>query len=281
MKSFLSMVENENVRGIALGKFDGMHLAHRALFTHLPPQSVLLCIESTGNLLTPHKELFSPYPIISVAFEEIMQWSGEYFMQILKDKFPLLQTIVVGYDFAFGKDRAFNASDLPHLFSGEVIIVPQFCINGIGVHSSLIREFIRYGDMENANAMLGRYYAIQGRVITGQNLGAKALYATINLHTQRYVLPQDGVYASFTRVNDEILPSVCFVGHRLSTDRAFSIESHILEKEIYLKSNVTDIYFVQKIRDNQSFSDLSLLKKRITQDIIESKQILSHVQIPS
>lgn len=275
MKSFLSMPQDKSILGIALGKFDGMHLGHQSLWKHLPKQSVLLCIENYGDSLTPYKEMYSPYPIVSINFEEIMQWDGRHFLDILMDKFPLLQKLVVGYDFVFGRDRAYKAEDLKHLFNGEVNIVPQFCINNISVHSSSIKTFINNGDMPNASAMLGRYYSIQGEVIKGQNLGSKALYATLNIQTHRYILPQNGVYASFTKIDNEILQSVCFVGNRLSTDGVFSIESHILDREISIKNGIANVYFVQKIRNNQKFNDLALLKEAISKDIIESKELLA------
>ncbi|MCX2716337.1 bifunctional riboflavin kinase/FAD synthetase [Helicobacter sp. MIT 21-1697] len=281
MKNFLSMPSDKEVQSLALGKFDGMHLAHKELFKYLDKKGALLCIEGKADSasLTPSKERYSPCVIIYVAFEEISQWSGEKFIITLKQKFPSLKRLVVGYDFHFGKNRAFSASDLYHLFVGEVIIMPEYRINGVGVHSSLIKEFVRYGDMDMAAAMLGRYYHLQGVIIKGQNLGSKRLYATINIQTQGYVMPQEGVYASFTKVNETIKPSVCFVGHRLSTDRHFSIESHILDEEIVCQSDMASICFVRKIRDNQSFSDLNLLKERISQDIITSKAILSTAQM--
>ena len=280
MSSFLSMPQDETLQGLALGKFDGMHLAHKALFAYLPPKSALLCIESKGEALTPYKESYSPYPIISINFEDIMQWNGAYFMEILQSKFPSLQCIVVGYDFAFGKNRAYSANDLTHFFNGKVVVVPQFCINGIGVHSSVIKTSIRNGNMFEAATMLGRYYQVRGSITTGQNLGAKSLYATINIHTQHYILPQNGVYASFTHINGELMPSVNFVGHRLSTDNAFSIETHIIDKELWdITDKEVEIYFVQKIRDNQKFANLEFLKKQITQDIRESKAILAQANI--
>ena len=66
MSSFLSMPQDETLQGLALGKFDGMHLAHKALFAYLPPKSALLCIESKGEALTPYKESYSPYPILKI-----------------------------------------------------------------------------------------------------------------------------------------------------------------------------------------------------------------------
>lgn len=292
MKSFSSMPPFDNINALALGKFDGMHLAHQALLEQLPPKSVILRIQSDAPALTPHKVSYSSFPIVSIAFSEIKQWSGKHFVNVLCEKFPHLQTIIIGYDFAFGKDRTCNANDLQRLFQGTVKIIPPFCINGVSVHSSTIKDALNCGDMESARAMLGRYYAICGHIITGQNLGSKALYATINIATQGYILPKDGVYASFTSFGDvgnladiehigdmrsELMPSVSFIGHRLSTDGAFSIESHILDRNITLQSTqhkVAHIHFIHRIRDNHTFDTLHLLKAQITRDIQQARQIL-------
>lgn len=274
MKKSLSMRSDKHITSIAIGKFDGMHLAHQELFKHLDSNGALLCIETKGVCLTPNRAKYCNIPIISIAFSEICELSGDKFMAMLLEHFPNLGRIVVGYDFCFGKDRAFNASDVKRFFDKEVIIVPQKLIDGIGVHSSLIKELIVCGDVSVANAMLGRFYSIEGEVIKGQNLGSKALYATINITTHNYVIPQEGVYASFSKVGNSIYKSVSFVGHRLSTDRAFSIETHLLDVSAVESTTMASICFVKKIRDNAHFSDLALLKQRIAQDIAESRQIL-------
>lgn len=283
MKSFLSIQEDRRITHLALGKFDGMHLAHRELFKHLGESGAIFCIESSGELLTPNKELYCDKEMIFVEFSDIEEWSGEYFIKVLKEKFRALQKLVVGYDFCFGKNRAWNAGDLVGLFGGEVVIVPEFRIQTQGVHSSVIKESIKQGDMQSSKAMLGRYYHIQGGIVSGQNLGAKQLYATINIETSRYVLPQNGVYASFTKLQNRIYKSVCFVGYRLSTDGAFSIETHILDGHFSSQDVVgvesVNVCFVEKIRDNRTFSDLSELKSRISKDILQAHSILDSASL--
>lgn len=210
-----------------------------------------------------------------------MEWG--IFCKKLKEKFRALEKLVVGYDFCFGKNRAWNAEDLADLFGGEVIIVPEFCIKDQVVHSSVIKQAIKQGDMKNAKALLGRYYHIQGRVVKGQNLGSTQLYATINIETSRYVLPQNGVYASFTKLQNRIYKSVCFVGHRLSTDGAFSIETHIIDKDFVAEDRISvdsvNVCFIEKIRDNRTFSDLGELKSRIAKDISQAHYILDSASL--
>ena len=283
MKSFLSMPEDRRITHLALGKFDGMHLAHKELFKHLGESGAVLCIESSGELLTPNKELYCDKEMIFVEFSDIAEWNGAYFVKKLKEKFRALEKLVVGYDFCFGKNRAWSAVDLVDLFGGEVVIVPEFCIKDQGVHSSVIKQAIKQGDMQSVGAMLGRYYHIQGGVVSGQNLGAKQLYATINIETSGYVLPQNGVYASFTKLQNRIYKSVCFIGQRLSTDGAFSIETHIIDKDFVAKDRVSagsiSVCFVKKIRDNRTFSDLGELKSRIAKDISQAHYILDSVSL--
>ena len=284
MKNFSSIRKNIHIEALALGKFDGMHLAHRILWGYLGKKGALLCIENKKeHYLTPRntKDIYTSYPLFYLPVRKVREKNGEEFVRVLCEKFPYLSRIVVGYDFRFGKNREFCANDLPKLFSKEVVIVPEYHIRGIGVHSTLIKDFIRIGDMAMANAMLGRLYCLQGKIIGGQNLGSKQLYATINLETKGYVIPQEGVYATLSEVDDRIYPSVSFVGHRLSTDRAFSIESHILEEVIVLKKQEAKIYFIQKIRDNQRFEHLNELKNRISQDIAHAKDIFVQTKLHS
>ncbi|TLD80093.1 bifunctional riboflavin kinase/FAD synthetase [Helicobacter sp. MIT 05-5293] len=284
MKSFLSMQKNYAIKSLALGKFDGMHLAHRILIKELYHQGALLCLEmEKEDCLTPknEKSLYTTLPIFYLPISKVRQKNGIEFVCLLRQKFPNLSKLVVGYDFRFGKDREFGANDLPKLFDKQVVIVPEYRINGVGVHSTLIKDFIRLGDMNMANALLGRLYCLYGKVVSGQNLGSKYLYATINIETKNYVIPQEGVYVSLSEVDQQVYPSVSFIGHRLSTDRRFGIESHILDKNITLRKKEARIYFVQKIRDNQVFEDLNELKKRIAQDIVQARDILALARLDS
>lgn len=285
-------VDFAHFTSLAIGKFDGMHRAHQQLFTHLDTQGALLCVrnkKSSIRELTPIYDMqqYSPCPIIMLELNEVKDMDAQHFINWLKENFTNLKRLVVGYDFRFGRQRAYGAYDLQKLFVGEVIIMPEYCLaqgeklENIGVHSRFIRDFLAQGDMFSCLMALGRYYHIRGHVISGQGIGAKQLYATLNLECNAYVLPQNGVYASFVRIGKEktsrIYLSVSFIGNRFSTDGAFSIESHILDSEFVLEERYASICFVQKIRDNAKFTDLNMLKERISMDITESTKILQAV----
>ncbi|PAF49930.1 riboflavin biosynthesis protein RibF [Helicobacter sp. 12S02232-10] len=277
MKSFFSISENLKITSVAIGKFDGVHLAHRKLFDLLDTNGCTLVIDKAGSeCITPLeiRQKLIPCPAYLLPFKEIHSWDGKEFIHFLCQKLPHLKRIVVGYDFRFGKNKNYGADDLKSLFKGEVVIVPEIKIEGIPLHSSIIRELIGFGDIFLANKLLGRNYELFGKVVSGQNLGSKELYPTINIKTRLFVLPGNGVYASLTRIQSKVFPSVSFVGNRLSTDRNFSIESHLLDKEIVLDQKSIRIEFVQKIRDNKHFQSLPELKTQIGADIQNAKQIL-------
>lgn len=282
MLNTLSSRSASSITSLAIGKFDGMHLAHLQLLEQLDSQGAILSIHTShARALTPHKESYTHLPIFYVDLARIKNLSGEEFVAFLARHFGALKRIVVGYDFWFGKDRKCGASHLRALCEPlgiEVLIVPEYSVGGIGVHSSVIRERIIVGDLPTANLLLGRLYAIHATTTSGQNLGSRALYPTINLVCDAYILPQNGVYASVSSFDGVAYGSVSFVGHRVSTDGAFSIETHILGHSIPTLPAELTLGFVQKIRDNRHFSDLESLKAQIAHDITTATQMLSELK---
>ena len=115
----------KNSTAIAIGGFDGMHLGHQQLFSQLGRDGTIVVIETGYANLTPQKERenFSDYPIFFIDLDDIRHLDGEGFINFLKEKFPQLSKIVVGYDFHFGKDRKYSFDDLKSLFDGEFVLV--------------------------------------------------------------------------------------------------------------------------------------------------------------
>jgi len=208
-------------------------------------------------------------------FDVIKGLTPEAFVEKLKKDFPLLETIVVGYDFHFGKNKAGNAQVLRELCDKEVIVVEEVSIEGISVHSRTIKQYLKEGNIEMANTLLGREYSIEGDIISGQGLGKNELVATLNLSVQSYQLPLEGVYATRTKVDGEWLDSVSFLGHRVSTDGNYAVETHILGEDIGIVRGVAQIAFVAFMRENKKFESLDALKQQIQDDIDSAKKILA------
>jgi len=264
---------SNTIRSIAIGSFDGMHIAHQKLVEIV---DAIVIIERNTGYLTPgyKRALYTDKMCCFYFFDVIRSLNPETFVAKLKEDFPLLERIVVGYDFAFGQNKAGNAETLAMLFDKEVVVIDEISIEGISVHSRTIKAYLRAGNIEMANRLLGRYYNIEGYVIPGQGLGKKALVPTLNLKVEHYQLPLEGVYATRTKIGTEWFASVSFLGHRVTTDGTFAVESHILEKELGETEGELQLEFRGFIRENRKFDSLAQLKEQIEMDIESAKQFL-------
>ena len=289
MKKFSSISKNRRITNITIGKFDSIHLAHRALIEALDKNGAVIIIAFKGDssstnqyILTQHdKKRYISQPIYVIKFDKIKKLSGKKFLKYLQKKLPNLRKIIVGEDFRFGKNRTNSATDIPKISPLKVQILPEMRINGTPVHSQNIRAFLANGAVDSANLLLGRKYSIKGRVVKGQGIGAKSVFPTINALVRDYVLPQSAVYATRTRIKGKVYNSISFIGRRVSADNNFAIESHILgdfaPKASEILGKKIEIFFIQKIRDNAKFSDLNALKKQIEIDIKKARAILGKI----
>ncbi|MFK5881845.1 MAG: bifunctional riboflavin kinase/FAD synthetase [Sulfurospirillum sp.] len=270
MKHFTAL-KKDKIDSIAIGVFDGFHLGHKELLKRLTPNGAILIIYKEIANITPGftRERFSPYPCIFMKFASIKGLDCAEFISILMSHFPSLKKIVVGYDFKFGANRACDIYDLKQMFAGKIDVVDEFFIDGVSVHSSKIREFIKNGEIKKANTFLGREYSIVGKVIKGQGLGKKELFPTLNIEIQKYIMPKNGVYATRVLIEDKLYDSVTFIGIRESTDGNFACETHVIDKDISQIDEV-EIFFVDFIRENKKFDSLSELKDAIKKDITVS-----------
>ena len=268
----------KNIEAVAIGAFDGMHLAHQELFKQLGDNGAIVVIDKGSASLTPghFRCHYSSYPCCFLPLSKIRHLNAKGFVALLKQKFKNLQKIVVGYDFAFGKDRRYSPKDLMELFDGEVVVVDEVKIDDISVHSRIIKRLLKKGDIQMANRLLGRYYTIEGKRVAGQGIGKKELVPTINLKIKDFLLPKEGVYATLTKVGDFVYKSVSFVGHRISTDGSFAVETHILED--FCEDERVEIAFVKFMRENQKFDSLRHLRERIIKDIEVAKVFLKDVK---
>ena len=275
MPNFSTLLTKDNITAVAIGHFDGVHRGHKELLKRLGEYGGLVVIDKNKANITPglKRAEYSRYPCFLYDFNEIKGLSGDEFIALLKQDFKNLQKIVVGFDFRFGRGRAWDKYDLARIFDGEVVVVDEVCFDGMGVHSSAIREYIKQGEIYKANLLLGREYSIEGRVIKGQGIGSRELVPTLNLDVKSYLLPCEGVYATRTRIGYKTYGSVTFIGNRVSTDGNFSVETHVLNENITDASNVA-VCFIKRLRDNQKFASLEELKRQIYIDIKQAMEFV-------
>ncbi len=280
MKKSSSILVNKNsITSIAIGGFDGMHIAHQELFKNLDVNGAIVSIESGYANLTPKKyrQEYSIYPIFYYILEDIRHLEGCEFIKLLKQEFPNLKRIVVGFDFCFGKDRKYCIEKLKEFFDGEVIVIEEIKLDNIAVHSRIIRDYIKNGDIKMANKLLGKEYKIYGQKIKGQGLGTKSFVPTINLKVDEFLLPNEGVYITKTILDEVEFNSITFLGHRLTTDGSYAVETHILDKNIENKDYRIQIKFYEKSRENKKFDNFEELKNQILEDINLAKNYFINI----
>jgi len=262
------------ITSIAIGGFDGMHMAHQQLFSKLDKNGAIVVIATEYANLSPdtHRAKHTSYPLFYYPLENIKHLSGEEFIKLLYEEFPNLKKIVVGYDFHFGHQAKSNIDNLKKLFNGDVVVVDEYKVSNIAVHSRVIREYLRDGNLEVAKELLGYNYSLQGNPIVGQGLGSKQFVPTINIDVKDFLIPQEGIYVTKTILNNHSYKSVSFIGHRVSTDGKFAVETHILEDISSLEiPKKVEIVFFKKLRENKKYEKYEELKEQILEDIEQAK----------
>ena len=274
LKSFSSL-KKENIEELAIGSFDGMHLAHQRLIEQLNENGAVLFIEHHRGNLTPNEYRCSVIDKACFSYDlgDIKGLSGDDFIDKLKSDFINLKKIVVGYDFGFGKNRYHSVDDLKRMFNGSVEVVSEVKIDNISIHSSTIREILSNGDIKLANRLLNRNYKIIGIRVNGQGIGKRELVPTINLKVEKFLIPKSGIYATQTLINKTLYNSVTFMGHRVTTDNSFAVETHLIDENIEFNEGEVEIIFLDFIRENLKFNSLKELREEIKKDILKAKEI--------
>jgi riboflavin kinase / FMN adenylyltransferase len=286
---------------ISFGVFDGVHIGHQALIQCMLRQADKLGLETVILTFDPHPafstsgaappgittiekkiELLKGQRINRVVVEdfneEFSQLSPEEFVyDMLIAKFNA-QEIVVGYDCAFGKNKAGDKWLLKKLgekYGIAVEVVEPYILDGEVVSSTRVRNAIQQGNLDLANTLLGRLYSISGTVVSGKGIGKKLGFATANLQTKNEVLPPSGVYAVKVYVNERLFNGVLNMGIQPTlSDGEFRIEAHILDFEGKIYGHCMEIFFVKKIRDERVFASPKDLTEQIEKDELIAREIL-------
>jgi riboflavin kinase/FMN adenylyltransferase len=149
-------------------------------------------------------------------------------------------------------------------------------VDDVAIHSRTIREYLRDGNIARANKFLGKAYTLTGYMIAGQGIGKEQFVPTINIEVLDFLIPKEGIYATKTTIKNIEYNSVSFIGHRVSTDGNFAIETHIIDQNIDFDGGNIEIKFFERLRDNQKYENLDELKQQILEDIKNAKKILQN-----
>jgi riboflavin kinase/FMN adenylyltransferase len=190
----------------------------------------------------------------------------------------------VGANFLFGHDRAGNFSMLRVLgarygFKAEKIDPVRY--KDFVVSSTRIRRLVGEGRVDEAGALLGHQYFLDGTIVRGDERGRTIGFPTANLCTENELLPPHGVYATTARIAGIVHASVTNVGTRPTVDASGRtvVETHVFDLNRDLYGQALRVGFVQRLRDERSFESLELLRAQIAADCQRARVLFTHLSL--
>ena len=280
---------------VAIGNFDGFHLGHQQLIKTLKVRSKELSLKSTVVTFEPHPqtyfqpdvrlsrlssvreklELFRDYGVervIALRFnEQLASLSAEDFVRKYLVESLSVSHVVVGYDFGFGAGRSGTAEDLQALgdaYGFGVSRVAAVSIDGEKIGSTRVREVLQSGNLTLAARLLGRPYAISGRVLYGDQRGRTWGFPTANLLVERRNPPLRGVFAvEVGGVEEGLLPGVANLGFRPTVGgNRLLLEVHLINFSGTFYGDRVRVIFRKRIRAETKFDSFDALKDQIHKD---------------
>ena len=293
---------------LALGNFDGLHRGHRKILDRV-------CRVASERSATPVVMTFDPHPPRVVRADkapallmtttqkleaigqagvqgaaivrftpELSRWEPETFVRTVLVDWLHVAEVWVGANFLFGHDRAGNFTLLRVLgsrygFRAEKIDPVRY--KEFVVSSTRIRRLVSEGRVDEAGALLGHAYSIEGTVMRGDQRGRTIGFPTANLCSENELLPPHGVYATTTRIRDVVHASVTNVGVRPTVDNSgrTTVETHIFNFDRDLYGASIRLGFVQRLRDERTFDSLDQLKTQITADCARARVLFDRLSL--
>ena len=288
---------------VCIGAFDGLHLGHRALVRHAVCRARALELAAVALSFEPlPREFFSPasppprlilvrdkyaglrsLDVDSVGLlrfnATLAAMDAEAFVRQVLVRRLAAREVWIGPDFRFGHRRAGDLGLLQAL-GGELgftaSAIEPVHAQGERVSSTRIRKALRCGDFVGAARLLGRPYAIAGRVVRGKQLGRKLGFPTANLRYPK-TPALSGIYATWVHgVTDRPLASVSSFGIRPTVDGMEPLlEAHIFDFDGDLYGCHIEVEFVAKLRDEEKFPDLPALTRQMRRDAEQARRTLA------
>jgi riboflavin kinase/FMN adenylyltransferase len=292
---------------VTIGNFDGVHLGHREIFRKLKKVAAEIGGVSVVITFDPHPLKMIPagksVTLINTLEEKItlIEASGiDYLIIIPFDaafaaisaadfvERILVQSIglkhlIIGYDYAFGRNREGDVSLLKRLgerFSFVVEELQPIAGGSVIYSSSLIRKMITDGAVAEVIGFLGRNFSLAGRVVHGHNRGKSLGFPTANIETDKELIPADGVYAVKVKVADRLYDAACNIGvNPTFTPGSRSIEVFLFDFAGELYGQDIRVYFFERLRGEERFASPPQLAAAIARDVARCREILAATQL--
>ncbi|MBN2107680.1 MAG: bifunctional riboflavin kinase/FAD synthetase [Deltaproteobacteria bacterium] len=285
---------------ITIGNFDGVHLGHQKILKRTIQRARALDGVSVVYTFHPHPlKVVRPEaePQSITTFEEKIrlieaigidclvcenftrqfaeQPPEEFIKNIIVDRIHPRE-IIIGHDYAFGKNRKGSIELLQKMgdiFHFKVQVIDNITIKNIPVRSTTVRRLITMGKVSLADKLLGRPYSLSGRVVHGKQ--RRIGFPTANLSPGKNLIPKNGVYAIRTQTHFGVFNGIVNVGYNPTFDNErLTIEAHLFNFSGDLYGRDITIQFIKRVRGEKKFSDVPALVKQIERDIFFTKRFL-------
>lgn len=290
---------------LTIGTFDGIHIGHQKILkslvaqakkenllanvlTFFPHPRMVLQKESQITLIDTLKEredflrklgvdnlIIHPF---SVAFSKL---TALEFIQNILVKQLKIDSLYIGYDHRFGRNREATVEDLKSYgqqYDFKVNIISAQQIATIAVSSTKIREAIALGDFVKVHHFLGRPFQLRGTVTKGEGIGRKLAFPTANLNVNipYKIIPPQGVYLVSILLEKGVFYGMMNIGTRPTlSGKNESIEIHIFDFNEDLYGKMITVCLYEKIRDERKFDSLEALKTQLIKDKKKCKRTLT------
>lgn len=289
---------------LTIGNFDGVHRGHQAMLARLVAKARELQVPAVVLTFEPHpREFFAPdqaparltrlrekLELIAAAGVErahvarfdarLAATPAASFVEDILVRGLGVRWLLVGQDFRFGARRHGDFALLEDAgarcgFTLEAM--PDVRLDGERVSSSVVRAALQRGDLAHAERLLGRRYALSGRVAHGARLGRSLGFPTANIPLRRRP-PLDGIYVVECRDAESVariswLPGVASVGRRPTVNELADplLEVHLLDFDRPLYGQHLEVRFLARLRAEEKFSDLGALRAAIAEDVARAR----------
>jgi riboflavin kinase/FMN adenylyltransferase len=287
---------------LAIGVFDGVHLGHQQILRqtiadarqHGAIAVVLTFDRHPNSVVAPERvppliyslpqkirviESLPADALLLIQFDKkFSEQTGEEFICRLTRDFGKVHSVCVGANFVFGHKRSGDVALLKKLgdeMGFAVHGLAAVSLDGQVVSSTRIREAIRAGNLDAASQMLGRPYAICGKIIEGDKIGRQLGFPTANLDAAGLVLPPHGVYAGFAIVEKKSFRVALNIGLRptvASGKPELRVEAHLLDFNGDLYGAELEVEIGGKVRDERKFGSPAELREQIQRDVVAVRE---------
>jgi riboflavin kinase / FMN adenylyltransferase len=293
---------------LALGNFDGVHRGHRKILDRVSrvagergatavvmtfdphPPRVVRPDKAPALLMTKAQKLeaIADAGVQGAAIvrftAELSHWDPEMFVRTVLVDWLHVAEVWVGANFLFGRNRSGNFSMLRLLgsrygFKAEKIDPVRY--KDFVVSSTRIRRLVGEGRVDEAGALLGHQYYLDGTVTGGDQRGRTLGFPTANLCGENELLPPHGVYATTTRIGEVVHASVTNVGTRPTVEASGRtvVETHIFKLDRDLYGQAIRVGFVQRLRDERAFESLDQLRAQIDADCQRARVLFGRLSL--